>query len=173
MTHSKPVTAAAFDNPVHSGIEAQIPALRRFARRLVGHNEGVDDLVQDTVARALGAAPQFQPGTALKSWLFTIMRNTFCTNYRVRQREHVGIEDAMAAKLSIAPPQDWALRRNEMQLAIERLPPQVQQSLVLIAMGTSYDETAQICKCEVGTVKSRVNRARKALSAELGSLSIQ
>ncbi len=160
-------------NAVEQGVEAQIPALRRFARRLVGSSEDVDDLVQETLTRALNAAPQFQPGTALKSWLFTIMRNTFCTSYRVRQREHVGIEDGMVAKLSVAPSQDWAIRRNEMRSALDRLPPQVRESLVLIAMGTSYDETARICNCEVGTVKSRVNRARKALTEELGGVSLQ
>jgi RNA polymerase sigma-70 factor (ECF subfamily) len=100
------------------------------------------------------------------------MRNTFCTIYRVRQREHVGIEDGMAARLSIAPPQEWAVRRNEMQSALDRLPGQVREALVLIAMGTSYDETARICQCEVGTVKSRVNRARKALTEQLGDVSL-
>jgi RNA polymerase sigma-70 factor (ECF subfamily) len=160
-------------NAVEAGVEAQIPALRRFARRLVGSSEDVDDLVQETLTRALNAAPQFQPGTALKSWLFTIMRNTFCTSYRVRQREHVGIEEGMFARLSVGPSQDWAIRRNELQLALERLPEQVRDSLVLVAMGTSYDETAKICNCEVGTVKSRVNRARKALTEELGSVSMQ
>ncbi|WP_245582363.1 sigma-70 family RNA polymerase sigma factor [Neorhizobium lilium] len=172
MTSFRPERMSHF-NAVEKGVEAQIPALRRFARRLVGSSEDVDDLVQETLTRALNAAPQFQPGTALKSWLFTIMRNTFCTSYRVRQREHVGMEDGMIAKLSVAPPQDWAVRRNEMQSALERLPPRVREPLVLIAMGTSYDETARICNCEVGTVKSRVNRARKALSEELGDISMQ
>jgi RNA polymerase sigma-70 factor (ECF subfamily) len=164
---------AAHSNAVELGVEAQIPALRRFARRLVGSNDDVDDLVQETLTRALNAAPQFQPGTALKSWLFTIMRNTFCTSYRVRQREHVGIDDAMVSRLRVAPSQDWAIRRNEMQAALERLPQQVRDSLMLVAMGTSYDETARICQCEVGTVKSRVNRARKALTEELGGASLQ
>jgi RNA polymerase sigma-70 factor (ECF subfamily) len=152
-------------------MEAQIPALKRFARRLVGPQGDADDLVQETLVKALSASAQFQPGTALKSWLFTIMRNTFCTAYRVRQRERVGIEDAVAARLSVPPAQDWAVRRNEMQAALDQLPAHVRQSLILIAFGTSYDETARICHCEVGTVKSRVNRARKALSENLGAIS--
>jgi RNA polymerase sigma-70 factor (ECF subfamily) len=172
MNQVDTVRAQYSGDAVQRGVEEQIPALRRFARRLVGSSEEVDDLVQETVARALNAASQFQPGTALKSWLFTIMRNTFCTIYRVRQREHVGIEDGMAARLSIAPPQEWAVRRNEMQSALDRLPGQVREALVLIAMGTSYDETARICQCEVGTVKSRVNRARKALTEQLGDVSL-
>ena len=160
-------------NAVEHGVEAQIPALRRFARRLVGSSDDVDDLVQETLTRALNAAPQFQPGTALKSWLFTIMRNTFCTSYRVRQREHVGVDDGMIARLSVGPSQDWAVRQNEMKSALERLPAHVRDALILIAAGTSYDETARICNCEIGTVKSRVNRARKALSDELGGFSMQ
>ena len=159
------------DASVRAEVEEQIPALRRFARRLVGPQGDADDLVQETLVKALSASAQFQPGTALKSWLFTIMRNTFCTAYRVRQRERVGIEDAIAAKLSVAPAQDWAVRKNEMEAALELLPDHVRRSLILIAFGTSYDETARICHCEVGTVKSRVNRARKALTESLGAIS--
>ena len=153
-------------------IAAQIPALRHFARRLMGARGEVDDLVQDTLMKALAASGQYQTGTALKSWLFTIMRNTFCTAYRLRQREQIGIEDALAERLSVPPAQDWAVRRNEMQIALEKLPDQVREALILIAFGTSYDETALICNCEVGTVKSRVNRARKALVDDLGNLTM-
>jgi RNA polymerase sigma-70 factor, ECF subfamily len=157
---------------VRADVEAQLPALNRFARRLVGPNGDAEDLVQDTLLRALGASSQFKSGTALKSWLFTIMRNTFCTAYRVRQREQVGIDDALASMLSAPPPQDWAVRRNEMESALEKMPRHVRQALILISFGTSYDETARICRCEVGTVKSRVNRARKSLVEDLGSLTM-
>jgi RNA polymerase sigma-70 factor, ECF subfamily len=157
---------------LRADVEAQLPALNRFARRLVGPNGDADDLVQDTLLKALGASTQFETGTALKSWLFTIMRNTFCTAYRVRQREQVGIEDSLASMLSIPPAQEWAVRRSEMEIALERLPQHVRQALILISFGTSYDETARICHCEVGTVKSRVNRARKALVEDLGSLTM-
>ena len=162
--------ARGHDAGVRADMQEQIPALRRFARRLVGPQGDADDLVQETLVKALSASAQFQPGTALKSWLFTIMRNTFCTAYRVRQRERVGIEDAVAAKLSVPPAQDWAVRKNELEAALEQLPEHVRRSLILIAFGTSYDETARICECEVGTVKSRVNRARKALSENLGTI---
>lgn len=164
--------ASSPDAGVYANVEEQIPALKRFARRLVGPTGDVDDLVQETILKALGAAGQFAPGTALKSWLFTIMRNSFCTSYRLRQREHVGVEDALAAKLTVPPSQEWAVRRNEMRAALDRLPEQVRECLMLIASGTSYDETARLCRCEVGTVKSRVNRARKSLSDELGSLAM-
>ncbi|AYD01578.1 sigma-70 family RNA polymerase sigma factor [Neorhizobium sp. NCHU2750] len=157
---------------VERNIAAQIPALTRFARRLVGPRGDVEDLVQDTLLKALSASGQFRPGTALKSWLFTIMRNTFCTAYRVRQREQVGLPDALVAVLGVPPSQDWAIRRIEMEEALDRMPGGVRQALLLISFGSSYDETARICRCEVGTVKSRVNRARKSLVDELGSLTV-
>lgn len=163
-------TADARYTGIHLAIVEQLPALRRFAQRLVGRGGDAEDLVQETVMRALNAAQQFEPGTALKSWLFTIMRNAFCTTYRHRRREHVGLPDALAASLSAPPSQDWAVQRNEMQSALARLPSQIRQSLLLVALGTSYDETARICHCEVGTVKSRVNRGRAALTLELGSM---
>lgn len=159
-------------NWVHSNIAEHLPAMKRFAMRLLGPAGEVDDLVQETVMRALGAADQFKPGTALKSWLFTIMRNTFCTAYQRKKREVVGIEDGFSRQLSISPPQEWAIQQEEMRKAIARLPLRSCRPLLLVSMGTSYDEVARLCGCEIGTVKSRVNRAHKQLADELGGARI-
>ena len=153
---------------VHAAIEGQLPALRRFAQRFVRSPSDRDDLVQETVMRALRAAHQFRPDTQLRSWLFTIMRNTFNTEYRRRCREPVGLDDAQAARISIAAPQEWSVRRSELRSALSRISPGSRRTLLLVALGVSYVDTARLCACEVGTVKSRVNRARKMLEHDVG-----
>jgi len=146
---------------VYSEIEAQLPALNQFAKRLAGTD--ADDLVQETVVKALQSSGRYQSGTALKSWLFTIMKNTFCTSYNKRKREVVGFEDSFINKMSIDPPQEWAVLGTELETALNNLGHGSRQSLMLVAWGVSYDETARICDCEIGTVKSRVSRARRIL----------
>jgi RNA polymerase sigma-70 factor (ECF subfamily) len=154
--------------PVHAAIEAQLPALRRFAQRLSRSASDREDLIQETVMRALRSAHQFRPDTQLRSWLFTIMRNTFNTEYRRRCRETVGLDDDFVERASIAAPQEWAVRRGELRSALGRIPPRSRRTLLLVAMGVSYIDTARLCDCEIGTVKSRVNRARKILENEIG-----
>lgn len=154
---------------VHTGIVAQLPALRRFAHHLTRSASDQEDLVQETVMRALRASHQFQPNTKLRSWLFTIMRNSFNTEYRRRCREPVGLDSCLLERVGImAPPQEWAVRRNELRCALRRIPPRSRRTLLLVAMGVSYIDTARLCECEIGTVKSRVNRARKMLEDEIG-----
>ncbi|ACM38692.1 RNA polymerase sigma factor [Agrobacterium vitis] len=156
--------AMAFTTAVHTEIEAHLPALQRFAKRLVGPNGDIEDLVQDTILRALNSSSQFRAGTALKSWLFTIMRNAFYTAYNRRKREHVGMDDEFNLRMVMEPPQEWVVLYADLGLAMQHLPEASRRSLLMVASGASYDETALACGCEVGTVKSRVNRARKALS---------
>lgn len=153
---------------VHTGIEAQLPALRRFAHQLTRSVSDREDLVQETVMRALRSSHQFHPDTKLRSWLFTIMRNTFNTEYRRRCREPVGLDDGLLERASITAPQEWAVRRSELRCALGRIPPRSRRTLLLVAMGVSYIDTARLCDCEIGTVKSRVNRARKMLEDEIG-----
>lgn len=153
---------------VHGAIEAQLPALRRFAQRLTRSASDREDLIQETVMRALRSAHQFRPETALRSWLFTIMRNTFNTEYRRRSRETVGLDDGFAERAGIAAPQEWAVRRSELRMALRRLPACSRRTLLLVAMGVSYIDAARLCDCEIGTVKSRVNRAREMLADEIG-----
>lgn len=146
-----------------------IPALRAFARTFHRNPVDVDDLVQETLTKALANLDKFTPGTRLKSWLFTIMRNAFYTRVKISSRERPGLEECVTSSASIEPTQDWTLRGQELVNALSRLPPSYREALILTAvLGESYLSTAEICCCAVGTVKSRVNRARELLAVELG-----
>ena len=150
-------------------IVSLLPALKSFARRFERGDMDADDLVQETLSKALGHLNQFQQGTSLKSWLFTIMRNTYCSSYKRRKREPLGcIEDLAEYQIPMKSTQDWSLRALDVQAAIEKLQPSYRHALLLVAMGTSYEESAVICRCEIGTIKSRVNRARSHLLELLG-----
>ena len=162
------VVSLSLPQTVHTGIEAQLPALRRFAQQLTRSVSDREDLVQETVMRALRSSHQFRPDTKLRSWLFTIMRNTFNTEYRRRCREPVGLDDGLLERASVTAPQEWAVRRSELRCALGRIPPRSRRTLLLVAMGVSYIDAARLCECEIGTVKSRVNRARKLLEEEIG-----
>lgn len=144
-----------------------IPALRAFARTFCRTRADADDLTQETLAKAIGNLHRFQPGTQLKSWLFTIMRNTFLSGIAKSQRELTGIE-VREISASLDAPQEWNEELREVRVAMSRLPQAQREVLVLVGMlGVSYGEAAQICDCAVGTVKSRLSRARVALLAEL------
>ena len=146
-----------------------IPALRNFARRFYPNAADVDDLVQETLLRALANIEKFQPGTSLKSWLFTIMRNTFCTRYGQGKREFVGSEACASLQRSINAPQEWAVRAHEFHRALEALPDHYRDAFETVLMrGVSYETAASRCDCPIGTIKSRVNRARSAILRSLG-----
>ncbi|WP_087000224.1 sigma-70 family RNA polymerase sigma factor [Rhizobium sullae] len=152
-----------------SEIISLLPALRAFARRFERVENDAEDLVQETVSKALCHIEQFQDGTSLKSWLFTIMRNTYCSSYKRRKREPVGcIGDLTECQVPVKSTQDWSLRARDVQAAIDKLGASHRDALMLVASGTSYEEAAAICDCEVGTIKSRVNRARNHLLEMLG-----
>lgn len=146
-----------------------IPALRAFARTFTVDPTDGDDLVQETLVRALRSLDSFQPGTSLKSWLFTIMRNTYCTQYRKKVRESPGATDCVSLQLSTAPGQEWSIAESEVKAALSRLSEDQQQILVMVAgIGFSYEEAASVMNCAIGTIKSRLNRAREALAQEMG-----
>lgn len=150
-------------------IVALIPALRAFARTFYRETSEADDLVQETLMRALASIHQFSPGTSMKSWLFTIMRNTFYTKIRIEAREAPGAADCVSLTPAADATQEWSARGREMERAIQRLPESQREVLMLIGvLGVSYDEAARICGCAMGTVKSRLNRARLRLLDELG-----
>jgi RNA polymerase sigma-70 factor (ECF subfamily) len=153
-------------------IVALIPALRAFARTFYRNPVNADDLVQETLTRALAGIHGFQPGTSMKSWLFTIMRNTFYTQVKIANREQPGAADCISARPASDATQEWSARGREIARAIDRLPDDQRRVLVLIGvLGISYEEAAEICDCAVGTVKSRLHRARNRLLAELGERS--
>lgn len=146
-----------------------IPALRAFARTFCRETSEADDLVQETLTRGLAHLHQFEPGTSMKSWLFTIMRNTFYTRVRIEAREAPGVAECVSQRPAADATQEWSARGREMERAIQRLPEPQREVLMLIGvLGVSYDEAARICGCAIGTVKSRLNRARLRLLDELG-----
>lgn len=143
---------------------ALIPALRAFAWSLSHNSADADDLVQDTLIKAWTHRAKFEPGTNLRAWLFTILRNTYYTAV-VRRRREVADEDGKhAATLSSAPTQDWNVAIHALQAALQELPHEHREALILVgAAGLTYEEAAEICGCALGTIKSRVNRARARL----------
>lgn len=146
-----------------------LPALRAFARTFYRDAQDADDLVQETLVRALASFDRFEPGTRLKSWLFTIMRNTFYTKIRVYVREAPGAADCVSTSPTTEAHQEWSVRNKEVEAAINRLHPHQREVLVLIGvLGVSYEDAASICECPVGTIKSRLNRARASVLEDLG-----
>ena len=146
-----------------------IPNLRAFAVSLCGQRDRADDLVQETLLKAWSHLDSYQDGTNLRAWLFTILRNSFFSEMRKRRRE---VEDAGGKKaeiLSIAPAQQGHVDMLDLRKALDLLPPYQREALVMVgAAGMSYEEAAAIAKCAVGTIKSRVNRARSRLAELLG-----
>jgi RNA polymerase sigma-70 factor (ECF subfamily) len=146
-------------------IVEQVPHLRAFARTMAqGDVALADDLVQDTIVNALGAQDQFTPGSNLRAWLFTILRNRFRS---VISRKHVTAEvgDADLEDLSwIGPEQEARIEVAAFKRAFRALNPSQREALVLVAVhGLNHERVAEICGCEVGTIKSRVSRARLLL----------
>lgn len=146
-----------------------LPSLRAFARSLAHNPAQADDLVQDTLVKALANVERFEPGTNLRAWLFTILRNHYYSQLRKSKREVEDADGKFAARLSSRPEQDGSVDLEDFKVAFAQLAPDHREVLTLVgASGCSYEEAAQICGCAVGTIKSRVNRARKKLSEMLG-----
>jgi len=151
----------------HELVEA-LPMLRAFARSLAGNRDRADDLVQETVMRALANKDKFQEGTNLHAWLVTILRNQYYSEGRKRRREVEDAEGAHAARLSDIAAQPGHLELDDFLRAMQILPSEQREALVLIgASGFSYEEAAEICGVRIGTVKSRVSRARARLEEVL------
>jgi RNA polymerase sigma-70 factor, ECF subfamily len=147
---------------------AAAPNLRAFAVSLTGSFDRADDLVQDTLLRALSHIDRFERGTNLNAWLFTILRNLFHSEYRKRKREVEDVDGTYAARLKTAPDQGAWLDFQDFRAALAKLPADQREALLLVgAQGFSYEDAAQIMGCAIGTVKSRVNRARMRLAALL------
>jgi len=144
---------------------AAVPGLRAFAMSLCGKIDRADDLVQETLLRALTNIDSFEPGTNMSAWLFTILRNLFRSEYRKRRREVEDADGRFSATLKTQPDQPSHMEFEEFRTALGQLPPDQREALVLVgASGFSYEEAAQICGSAVGTIKSRVNRARIRLA---------
>ena len=147
---------------------AAIPSLRAFAISLCGNPDRADDLVQDTLVRAWSHMDRFERGTNLNAWLFTILRNGFFSEHRKRVREVEDVDGSYAATLTTSPDQLSHLDFDDLRRALLKLPADQREALLLVgAQGFSYEDAARICDCAVGTVKSRVNRARSRLAEVL------
>jgi RNA polymerase sigma-70 factor (ECF subfamily) len=142
-----------------------IPHLRAFAVSLTGKMDQADDLVQEAIMRGLNKLDTFTPGTDLQAWLFTILRNHFYTSLRKRRREVEDPDGVMAGLLSAPPEQHGHLDLDDLRTAVGKLPVEQREVLLLIgAEGMSYEEAAAICGTKIGTIKSRMNRARIRLA---------
>jgi len=147
-----------------------IPRLRAFAMSLCGRPTEADDLVQETLVKAWSHMGSFEPGTNMIAWVFTILRNEFYSGLRKRKREVPDVDGAMAALLTTAPAQEDHIAFQDFRAALFKLSDDYREALLLIgASGLSYEEAAQICGCAVGTIKSRVHRAREKLTELLAA----
>ena len=145
-------------------VVALIPALRAFAWSLAHNGSDADDLVQETLIKAWAHRDKFEAGTNLRAWLFTILRNTYYSAVIRKRREVQDSDGAMAARLTAEPSQDWRVAFTDLRDALAKLPDEHREALILVgAAGLSYEEAAEICGCALGTIKSRVNRARSKL----------
>jgi RNA polymerase sigma-70 factor (ECF subfamily) len=158
------------DPALRDQVLSTVPSLRAFAVSLCGNIDRADDLVQETLLRALTHIDSFEPGTNMAAWLFTILRNLFRSEYRKRRREVEDADGRYADTLKSQPEQIGRVEFEEFQSALAKLPSDQREALILVgASGFSYEDAANICGCAVGTIKSRVNRARTRL-AELLSI---
>jgi RNA polymerase sigma-70 factor, ECF subfamily len=149
---------------------AAVPRLRAFATSLSGNADRGDDLVQGTLLRAIANINSFTPGTNMSAWLFTILRNLFRSEYRQRRREVEDADGSYAASLTSAPGQQSRLEFKELFDALAKLPFVQREALLLVgASGFSYYDAATISGTPVGTIKSRVNRARQQLAELLSN----
>ncbi len=152
-------------NELRASLLKAIPRLRAFAISLTGNIDQADDLVQEAILRGLSHIDRFEPGTNMQGWLFTILRNHFYSTSRKRRREVEDPDGLMAGMLCTLPEQHGHLDFGDFQKALAKLSLEQREMLLLIgAEGLSYEEAAQICGVRVGTVKSRMNRARARLA---------
>lgn len=154
---------------LRDSLVGEMTNLRAFAVSLCGDRERADDLVQETLFKAWNHLDSFREGTNLKAWLFTILRNTYFSERRKRRREVEDSDGSYAATLSTHPEQHGHMEMQDFRVALTRLPDDQREALILVgAAGFSYEEAAEISGCAVGTIKSRVNRARNRLGEMLG-----
>lgn len=148
---------------------ALLPNLRGFAMSLTRNRSLADDMMQDTIVKAWARIDKFEPGSNMKAWLFTILRNTYYTRHQKMKREIADVDGTFSDTLSVKPEHDGRLQFNDFKTAFETLPDEQREALILVGVeGFSYDEAAVTAGVAIGTIKSRVNRARAALTELMG-----
>ncbi|MCQ0969509.1 sigma-70 family RNA polymerase sigma factor [Paracoccus sp. TK19116] len=144
------------------------PSLRAYSRVLCRNRSDAEDLVQETLLRAIEYAHQYRPGTNLRAWMFKIMRNLFFTQCRKSARERTGSIDCASERVSVGPGQEWHMMALEVRGVLDKMPSHYRNTIVLVgALGVSYLDAAELLDCDIGTIKSRMNRARGILRTEL------
>ncbi len=152
------------DEEFRTQILKALPKLHAFARVLTRNREQAEDLVHDSVVRALRAQASFMPGTNMVAWMCTILRNQHISGLRRRKFDALPIDDLSAALGNVGPDQYHAVELKEVRHALLKLSPQHREVVLLVAVtGLGYGDVAEICGCPIGTVKSRLNRARADL----------
>lgn len=170
MTDEKPPRTPEDDEAFKRELVPLIPHLRAFARTLTGDATAADDLAQDAMVKAWDARNSFKLGTNMKAWTFMILRNQFYSDKRRSWRQTQLDQEAAERTLVAVDDPSAPLALDELRRALNTLPDEQREALVLVgAGGFAYEEAAAICECAVGTVKSRVSRARRALQAALDS----
>lgn len=163
-----PKPDSADDGAFKQELVTLIPHLRAFARTLTGDPTAADDLAQDAMMKAWDARASYQLGTNMKAWTFMILRNQFYSEKRRSWRQSRLDQEAAERTLVAVDDPESPLALDELRQALNTLPEEQREALILVgAGGFAYEEAAEICQCAVGTVKSRVSRARKALLATL------
>lgn len=145
------------------------PQLRAYAMSISRSADRSDDLVQETMLRAISKIDTFQAGTKLGAWLTTILRNCYLSDLRRRRHEVEDVDGCYSESLRVAPEQEGQLEYKEFCAALREIPFDQREALMLVgAAGLSYEDTATLCRTTTGTIKSRINRARSRLAALLG-----
>ncbi|MND84513.1 ECF RNA polymerase sigma factor SigH [compost metagenome] len=167
-TQSAPRPPSADDGAFKAELVTLIPHLRAFARTLTGDPTAADDLAQEAMMKAWDARASYQMGTNMKAWTFMILRNQFYSEKRRSWRQTQLDQEAAERTLIAVDDPEAPVALDELRQALQTLPEEQREALILVgAGGFAYEEAAEICQCAVGTVKSRVSRARKALQATL------
>lgn len=168
LVHAPQPACPSRTHPFHEQLRVETPELRRHAIRLTRDWHRAQDLVQETLTKAWANRARYTPGTNLRAWLHTILRNTFLSDVRKRRREVEDADGHLTARLSQPPSQDHAVALSQLMKAMAALPDSQRKALTLVgAAGFSQEEAALRLGCAIGTVKSRVSRARTALGALL------
>ena len=149
---------------IENDLIACLPDLRAYARSLTRNRHDADDLVQDTVVRIMNSADRFQPGTNFKAWAFTILRNRFLNEFVAKRKQTKELDEAGLEQIPTSARQEEGLEVADFQRVFHMLPEDHRSILSLVAgSGMAYEDVAKVLDCAVGTVKSRVHRARLAL----------
>jgi len=159
-----PHLPASSSEQLKAELIARIPRLRAFAISICGNADRAEDLVQETLVKAWGHLGSFVEGSNLGAWLFTILRNTYFSQYRKRRYEVSDSDGLFVGRLAVTAGQTSHMDLLDLRAALAQLPDDQREAIILIgAAGHSYQDAAMIVGCAVGTIKGRVNRARRRL----------